>query len=386
MPTTVLKNALYRAALPFCAPYCGKKPLSGLSGHELSYPGAYVRLIRKHHVLGSAAYLSSGNQSAIILTSSDNPSHKPSYDTFFRVASITKSATAALVMHLSDRGVMDINMPVSDLFASASVQKAFSGITLRHLLSHTSGIIDPPDLETSVEKGLPFTDLLQSSRCYAPGTSFHYSNFGFGLIGCVLEQVLQASVSTVFQEHLFSALDMNATLEGCSIPREKIMPVTRVLPYREGHDMIVTRLGSSRLTHPDPLRHYGHTAGSMYTDILSLYKLFSMLSGNYSSYLSSDSLDEMKSKHAVYGKLSPTLSYGLGLLRINDSYISDNIVYGHQGFAYGCADGAFWEEKTNHLLIFLNGGCSEARTGRLGIANRDFLHWAFRKEIPSWSE
>ena len=71
---------------------------------------------------------------------------------------------------------------------------------------------------------------------------------------------------------------------------------------------------------------------------------------------------------------------------VRNSEFSDNIVYGHQGFAYGCVDGAFWDDRTKNMLITLNGGCSEARKGRLGMANRDFLHWAFRKELPSWSE
>ena len=92
----------------------------------------------------------------------------------------------------------------------------------------------------------------------------------------------------------------------------------------------------------------------------------------------------MKKEHADYGKLSPTLSYGLGLLIIRDPSLSDSRILGHQGFAYGCVDGAFWEESTGRLLITLNGGCSEARTGRLGLSNRDFIRWAFRKELPSW--
>ena len=74
----------------------------------------------------------------------------------------------------------------------------------------------------------------------------------------------------------------------------------------------------------------------------------------------------------------------LGVLRILDPAISGSLVYGHQGFAYGCADGAFWEADTGRIMITLNGGCSEARSGRLGLANRDFLRWAFRKELPSW--
>ena len=89
-------------------------------------------------------------------------------------------------------------------------------------------------------------------------------------------------------------------------------------------------------------------------------------------------------EHASYGNLSPTLSYGLGVLRINDPGISDSMILGHQGFAYGCADGAFWEKSSGRIMIMLNGGCSEARAGRLGLLNRDLLRWAFRKELPLW--
>ena len=92
----------------------------------------------------------------------------------------------------------------------------------------------------------------------------------------------------------------------------------------------------------------------------------------------------MKKQAASYGKLSPQLTYGLGLLRIQDPRLSSRLILGHQGFAYGCADGAFWEEDTGNCVITLNGGCSEAREGRLGLLNRDVLRWAFRKELPAW--
>ena len=122
----------------------------------------------------------------------------------------------------------------------------------------------------------------------------------------------------------------------------------------------------------------------MYTDVKSLQSLLHVLIRNDNEYLSDRARSQMKREHASYGSLSPSLSYGLGLLRINDPYISRSIVYGHQGFAYGCADGAFWEDETGRIMITLNGGCSEARKGRLGLANRDFLNWAFRKELTEW--
>ena len=384
MPTSLLKNTLYRAALPVCAPRCGIHPVTETIGHSVRNMHSFEHNIRKHHVLGSATYLYSRGQNALILTSSRKPAHTASPDTFFRVASITKSVTSVLAMKLSDLNILDLCRPVSEYFTSEPEQTSLKGITLKHLLSHTSGIIDPPNLENAVENRIPFTTILLSSRHENPGVAFHYSNLGYGLIGSIMEQILGLSVSAVFDYYIFDPLKMKSTLEGCRISPDKIMPVTRILPYHKNHEVIITKLGSVGLSEPDPLHHYGHTAGSMYTDIDSLSIFFHMLSSNDSRFISSASVEDMKSEHASYGNLSPSLSYGLGLLRINDPYISDHTVYGHQGFAYGCVDGAFWDDTTGDMLITLNGGCSEARKGRLGYSNRDMLHWAFRKELPSW--
>lgn len=384
MPTTRLKNVMYRILLPIFAPGCGKDPVSACSGHEIYHMGSYSKLIKKHHVLGSAAYLSSDNFSACIYTSSTDPTHHAYPETYFRVASITKIATSILVMRLSELGYVSLDAPISSFFHAENQQFIPNDISLHHLLSHTSGLMDPPNLEEKLENGIPFTRFLRSAQLFPSGESFHYSNLGFGLIGCILESVLSKPVGEIYKQYLFEPLHMNSTLEGCLLPPDSIMPVTRIFPWRKENDLILTKLGSKPLLQPDPLRHYGHTAGSLYTDIFSLVKLLHVLTEHNHHYLSNHSVSKMKQIYGSYGYVSPTLSYGLGLLRIDDPYISDSCVYGHQGFAYGCADGAFWEEGTGRLFVFLNGGCSEARLGRLGHANRDLLHWAFRKELPLW--
>ena len=384
MPTSRLKNTVYRFLLPFSKTNSGTDPVSGVYGHSLTHADAFRQLIRRHHVLGSSTLIESGNLSSVICTSSICPPHAAQPDSFFRVASITKTATSLLTLRLADCDILSLDAPVSHYLRSFYSGSSLDGITIRHLLSHTSGLVDPAGLESSLEKGVPFTDLLHDSRQFPAGSSFHYSNLGYGLIGCILEALLDRPVSGIFNDFLFSPLHMNATLEGCILPRDKIVPVVRVLPYRERNEMILTPLGSKQLTEADPLRHYGHTAGSMYTDIASLQTMFHVLIYGENGFLSGNILSEMKKEHAVYGKLSPTLSYGLGLLIVKDPSVSNSRILGHQGFAYGCVDGAFWEESTGRLLITLNGGCSEARSGRLGLSNRDFMRWAFRKELPSW--
>ena len=85
------------------------------------------------------------------------------------------------------------------------------------------------------------------------------------------------------------------------------------------------------------------------------------------------------SGYTEVGLLSMRLSYGLGLLIVEDRSLSPRRLLGHQGFAYGCADGAFLEEGTGRQIVFLNGGCSEARRGRLGLCNRDVLAFGLKQ-------
>lgn len=386
MPTTPLKNTAYRLMLPFLAPGPEKHPAHTVQGHVIHHEKQLLQLIRRHHVLGAALLLWDGQDMAEIYTDAANPPHHADRRTYFRVASITKTATAAVMLRMMDAGLLHPDQPSSSFFPGETFPAPFRSITLRHLLSHTSGLTDPPSLEKDLEEGVPLDAVLKQMPVReAPGAAFRYSNLGFGILGCIMEKVTGAPVDALFDEWLFRPLNMRATLSGCRLNPSEIMPVTRVLPYHPGQDLILTPLGKRPLNEADPMRHYGHTAGSMYTDLPSLYRLFRELILNEGKWWKPESLAEMRKEHASYGRLSPTLSYGWGLLRIRDPEISDSLVLGHQGFAYGCADGAFWEEGSGRMMIFLNGGCSEARRGRLGLANRDLLRFAFRKELPSWS-
>ena len=384
MPTSAAHNLVYRLALPVLAPAVPRRPIAAESGRPCGNREALCSVLRRHHISGAAIRLQSGEEYCDLYSRAVHTGLVPDEHTFFRVASVTKMATALLSVRLMDEGLLDPDAPVSGLLPEGEKVPELKGIRFRHLLSHTSGLSDPPGLEEMLNRQAPYPKAVAGRRLHSPGEYFLYSNLGYGLAGCVLENLLNEPLGRIFRTLLFDPLQMNATLEGCSLPEKQIMPVIRILPYRSGSGFCVTPLGKKPLDSPDPMIHYGHSAGSMYTDLPSLAKLLRCIRDGGRPLLSPQYADYMKKEVSQYGKLSPTLSYGSGLLIIRDPRISPHTVYGHQGFAYGCVDGAVWEEDTGRMLISLNGGCSEARTGRLGIANLELCRFAFRKEMPRW--
>ena len=128
----------------------------------------------------------------------------------------------------------------------------------------------------------------------------------------------------------------------------------------------------------------------MYTDCAALSRLLSFIAqrGQWEGeqLISPALMDEMTRQHGYMGPAAaPTRRYGLGLVLLNRPDIPGGVLLGHQGFAYGCVDGAFVQPATGRQVVFLNGGASEAREGRLGLVNKDLLAWALTKEIPAWT-
>ncbi len=386
MPSTPLKNWLYRLALPFGAPNPHKQMKHVETGHALTHLPYYEHLLVKHRVLGASLLLEDGHRTAQVHTSVYSPRHIAAEDTLYRVASITKMATALVTLMCVDDGLLTLDTPIRSLLPETPHAAKLEGMTVRHLLCHTSSLRDLPIVDQTLRAGGTFDEVLAAPGVCAglPGAQMVYCNFGFGLLGCLLEHITGRCISELFRERLFESLGMRATLDASTLDENLVMPISRVLPYKKGQDITITVLGRKPLTAPDPLCHFGHTAGAMYTDAPSLSKLLDLIGGMGSfggkQLVSGPLMEEMIRTQSS----TPTRTYGLGLVLLNRPELSDHRLLGHQGFAYGCVDGAFIEEGTGRKVIFLNGGASEARTGKLGLVNRDVLRWALRKEFPTW--
>ena len=145
--------------------------------------------------------------------------------TNFRLASFTKQFTAMITMLLVRDGKLRYDETLLNLFPDFPVYG--QRITIRQLLTHTSGLPDYEDLMDEVEKrkGPIWTDqhqiqdaevldLLkgQTSGKFAPGTNWAYSNSGYVLLGLIDAKVSGKPFDQVLRERIFEPLHMTETL------------------------------------------------------------------------------------------------------------------------------------------------------------------------------
>ncbi|QOY95625.1 beta-lactamase family protein [Massilia sp. UMI-21] len=132
-------------------------------------------------------------------------------DTMFQSASVGKTFTAALVLLLEKDGKLTLDDPVARHLPGAPA--AWQGITIRHLLTHTSGLGDP---YTKIDLRKDYTDeeliALEAAMplLFAPGERFAYSNAGYHLLGFICNRVGGKFFGEQLKERLFAPLGMGA--------------------------------------------------------------------------------------------------------------------------------------------------------------------------------
>ncbi len=146
-------------------------------------------------------------------------------NSIFNACSISKFLTSILVLKLSDQGLLDINDNVNNRLTSWKVpENEFTQtkkVTIRNLLSHESGIVDPKGSFSNLNTthGVPnMIDLLmgKTSYCndpievkYIPETDFQYSDAGFCIIQQLIEDIFDMQFGDIMKEVLFAPLQMN---------------------------------------------------------------------------------------------------------------------------------------------------------------------------------
>ena len=135
--------------------------------------------------------------------------------TVYRYASISKSITATAVMQLVEQGKVSIDAPIQK-YVPSFPKKPEGEITVRHLMTHTSGIRHYRGLEflnnrqyDSVEEALKIfqDDPLE----FKPGEKYQYSSYGYNILAAVVEKASGKSFRDYLKEKIFQPASMTAT-------------------------------------------------------------------------------------------------------------------------------------------------------------------------------
>src|SRR5664279_2043516 len=218
-------------------------------------------------------------------------------DAKFRLGSLTKQFTAALVLLLRQDGKLKISDPISTYLPDAP--KAWEKVTLAELLGHTSGIPSFTELKEfpawSMSPRTPTEELAFFSDKpleFDPGSRFHYSNSNYEVLGVVIEKVSGKKYGDLLRERIFDPLGMKDS----GLDTDQLVLPKRAQGYMPGPGGLVLARSES-MTVP-------WAAGSIYSNTGDLLKWQHGLFGG--KVLSAESLKAMTTP----GKGE----YGLGVM------------------------------------------------------------------------
>jgi CubicO group peptidase (beta-lactamase class C family) len=169
------------------------------------FSGAFL-IARGDQLLVNAGYGLADREQSVPVTA----------ETVFDIGSITKQFTAAAILTLEQRDRLRVTDSIGRYFAGVPPDK--QGITLHHLLTHTSGLIGDLGGDYQVMPRDSLVRLaLASELQWVPGTRYDYSNLGYSLLGAIVELTSGQPYEQYLHERLFRPVGMQKT--GYRIPR-----------------------------------------------------------------------------------------------------------------------------------------------------------------------
>jgi len=190
--------------LPAEADEVDKLLLKEMAAHRI--PGAALKIISQGVEVKTACYGRANLELNVPVTT----------NTVFEIGSVTKQFTAACILLLQQQG----KLSVEDRIAShlKHIPAAWTNITIRHLLTHTSGIksytgLDGFEWRRHLTQDQFIKTLGEQTLESAPGDSWKYSNSGFSLLGYVVENVSGTNYWQFLHDQILQPLGMYATTD-----------------------------------------------------------------------------------------------------------------------------------------------------------------------------
>jgi CubicO group peptidase (beta-lactamase class C family) len=167
-------------------------------------PGAALAIVRGGQTVKTAAYGMANLERPTPATP----------QTVFEIGSVTKQFTAAAILLLAQEGKLAVDDKISRHLKDTPA--SWSGITIRQLLTHTSGLknytgLDGFELTRHLTQAQFIAQIAAHPLDFAPGEKWSYCNTGYNLLGYIIENVSGKSYGDFLEQNIFAPLGMTAT-------------------------------------------------------------------------------------------------------------------------------------------------------------------------------
>ena len=203
-----------RIALLVCALGCLPRPASAdrvddyvkAQMRKAHVPGVSLAVVRNGKLVRAAGYGQTNVELAFPATSKS----------VYEILSLTKQFTATALLMLAEEGKLSLDDRITTRLPD--LPAAWNEITIRHLLTHTSGLRDYTDVPGwfgTIREDRSPEELIRTIKPFPlqfpPGSTFRYCNAGYYLLGMIIEKVSGRSYAGFLRERIFKPLGMAAT-------------------------------------------------------------------------------------------------------------------------------------------------------------------------------
>lgn len=310
---------------------------------------------------------------------------------YFRCASVTKLVTGIGLMKMMDEGLLAPDEDISTYLGYTVRNPRYmdTPITLRMLMSHTSGINEN---SSYTRRSSLLSDMLDVTRKaksnfreVRPGATYTYSNFGAGVTGAIVEAVTGEDVSTYMRHFLFEPLGIDAAYTVSQLADQEDITAT----YHKDGSLYQSPAYMLRQTYSamaDPDTHYRTTIGSLLIRPRDLARLGIALAGDGTvdgvRVLSEEAVRAMRQEQSEETTgITSDSPYTFFTIR-QDTLIEGKRVYGHQGTDEGIVCNLYVEPESELVFAVMTNGCNSTRDDGIMRITRRLVALALEQIAP----
>jgi len=285
-------------------------------------------------------------------------------DDLFRIASISKTFTAAAIMQLNEQGKFDLDDDISDALGYTVRNPRFPNerITYRMLLSHTSSLSDAEGyFNFDILKPEVNPNYANVYWDYAPSEQYNYCNLGFNLLGALVEIHSGTRFDIYIRKNIL--LPLGITEAGFNVDS---LDNNKFVTLYDRRDSIWDESKDAYKSRADAMQNYilgkntvlFSPTGGMKISATNLAK-WMLCRMNYGTLDGTTIINEETSK-LMFTPVRPTngtSAYGFGI-GVAKELVEGEILIGHTGSAYGLLSAMFFEPDKKFGVIIITNGAS----------------------------